>query len=48
MGGIELVLAIVKYIIKRHRGRLRISSTLGKGNEFTVIPPNSLRDGLVP
>ncbi len=39
MGGTGLGLAIVKHIINRHRGRLRIDSTLGKGSSFTVILP---------
>lgn len=39
MGGTGLGLAIVKHIINRHRGRLRISSELGRGSEFRVILP---------
>tara|TARA_R100000789_G_scaffold34563_5_gene37774 strand:- start:1967 stop:3013 length:1047 start_codon:yes stop_codon:yes gene_type:complete len=39
MGGTGLGLAIVKHIVNRHRGRLRISSTLGEGAEFSVILP---------
>lgn len=39
IGGTGLGLAIVKHIINRHRGRLRIESTLGKGSTFTVILP---------
>ncbi len=39
IGGTGLGLAIVKHIVGRHRGRLRISSTLGKGSTFTVILP---------
>ena len=39
MGGTGLGLAIVKHIISRHRGRLEITSTPGKGSEFTVILP---------
>jgi len=31
----------VKHIINRHRGRLRISSVVGQGSEFTVILPAS-------
>jgi two-component system phosphate regulon sensor histidine kinase PhoR len=38
-GGTGLGLAIVKHIINRHRGRLRVESTLGKGSEFRVILP---------
>jgi len=39
MGGTGLGLAIVKHIINRHRGRLKIESTLGKGSFFSVILP---------
>jgi two-component system phosphate regulon sensor histidine kinase PhoR len=39
VGGTGLGLAIVKHIINRHRGRLRIASTMGQGAEFTVIFP---------
>lgn len=39
MGGTGLGLAIVKHIINRHRGRLRIQSTLGDGSIFEVILP---------
>ncbi|MEQ9693858.1 ATP-binding protein [Shimia sp. SDUM112013] len=39
MGGTGLGLAIVKHILNRHRGRLQIESTLGKGSTFTVILP---------
>ena len=39
LGGTGLGLAIVKHIINRHRGRLRIESTLGQGSVFTVILP---------
>jgi two-component system, OmpR family, phosphate regulon sensor histidine kinase PhoR len=39
IGGTGLGLAIVKHIINRHRGRLRIESTLGQGSTFTVILP---------
>lgn len=41
-GGTGLGLAIVKHIVNRHRGRLKISSTRGKGSSFTVILPESL------
>ena len=39
VGGTGLGLAIVKHIINRHRGRLRIQSTLGQGTVFSVILP---------
>lgn len=39
MGGTGLGLAIVKHIVNRHRGRLRITSDLGKGSEFKVMLP---------
>ncbi|MGJ8626428.1 MAG: sensor histidine kinase [Sulfitobacter sp.] len=39
LGGTGLGLAIVKHILNRHRGRLKITSTLGQGAEFTVILP---------
>ncbi len=39
MGGTGLGLAIVKHILNRHRGRLRITSEVGKGSEFRVILP---------
>lgn len=40
MGGTGLGLAIVKHIVNRHRGRLRIESTLGQGSRFTVTLPH--------
>jgi two-component system phosphate regulon sensor histidine kinase PhoR len=42
-GGTGLGLAIVKHIVNRHRGELRITSTLGKGSTFKVILPASSR-----
>lgn len=39
MGGTGLGLAIVKHIVNRHRGRLRIESTLGQGSVFSVVLP---------
>jgi two-component system phosphate regulon sensor histidine kinase PhoR len=36
-GGTGLGLAIVKHIVTRHRGELKIASTLGKGSTFTVL-----------
>lgn len=41
LGGTGLGLAITKHIVNRHRGRLRISSTLGKGSTFSVVLPIS-------
>ncbi len=38
-GGTGLGLAIVKHIINRHRGRLMIDSSPGKGSTFAVILP---------
>jgi two-component system, OmpR family, phosphate regulon sensor histidine kinase PhoR len=38
-GGTGLGLAIVKHIVERHRGRLDISSKLGKGSRFTARFP---------
>jgi two-component system phosphate regulon sensor histidine kinase PhoR len=34
-----LGLSIVKHILSRHRGRLVIESTLGKGSTFSVYLP---------
>jgi two-component system phosphate regulon sensor histidine kinase PhoR len=39
LGGTGLGLAIVKHILNRHRGRLKITSILGQGAQFTVILP---------
>lgn len=38
-GGTGLGLAIVKHIVSRHRGRLNVESTRGKGSTFTVTLP---------
>jgi two-component system phosphate regulon sensor histidine kinase PhoR len=40
-GGTGLGLAIVKHIVLRHRGKLTIDSTLGKGATFRVFLPLS-------
>jgi two-component system phosphate regulon sensor histidine kinase PhoR len=39
MGGTGLGLAIVKHIVNRHRGRLRVDSTLGAGTVVTILLP---------
>tara|TARA_R110002049_G_scaffold23545_7_gene83549 strand:+ start:37506 stop:38555 length:1050 start_codon:yes stop_codon:yes gene_type:complete len=39
LGGTGLGLAIVKHILNRHRGRLKITSSLGEGAQFHVILP---------
>ncbi len=41
MGGTGLGLAIVKHIVERHRGRLEISSTVGKGTTVSVFLPTT-------
>ncbi len=38
-GGTGLGLAIVKHIVNRHRGRLSIESTPGRGSRFSVLLP---------
>lgn len=42
LGGTGLGLAIVKHIINRHRGRLRIDSTVGEGSRFSVLLQDDL------
>ena len=39
VGGTGLGLAIVKHIVERHRGRLDISSVVGKGTTVSVLLP---------
>lgn len=39
LGGTGLGLAIVKHIVERHRGRLDISSIVGKGTTISVLLP---------
>ncbi|MES2289655.1 MAG: ATP-binding protein, partial [Pseudomonadota bacterium] len=41
MGGTGLGLAIVKHIVERHRGRLEITSTVGKGTTVSVFLPTT-------
>jgi two-component system phosphate regulon sensor histidine kinase PhoR len=43
LGGTGLGLAIVKHVVNRHRGRLEIQSTQGKGSTFTVTLPRAPR-----
>ena len=45
LGGTGLGLAIVKHILNRHRGRLKITSQLGQGAQFTVILPQDVVGG---
>ena len=45
LGGTGLGLAIVKHIVNRHRGKLHVESTLGRGSVFTVILPSAANLG---
>jgi two-component system, OmpR family, phosphate regulon sensor histidine kinase PhoR len=40
-GGTGLGLAIVKHILSRHKARLEVQSTLGKGSTFNIVFPQS-------
>jgi two-component system, OmpR family, phosphate regulon sensor histidine kinase PhoR len=39
LGGTGLGLAIVKHVVERHRGRLDIASSVGKGTTVTILLP---------
>ncbi|MDF7775239.1 ATP-binding protein [Sphingomonas sp. AOB5] len=39
LGGTGLGLAIVKHVVERHRGRLDITSAVGKGTTVTILLP---------
>ncbi|WP_213982355.1 ATP-binding protein [Sphingomonas sp. dw_22] len=39
LGGTGLGLAIVKHVVERHRGRIDIASTVGKGTSVSVLLP---------
>jgi len=41
IGGTGLGLSIVKHIVSRHRGRMRIKSTLGRGSLFSIYLPKN-------
>jgi two-component system phosphate regulon sensor histidine kinase PhoR len=45
VGGTGLGLAIVKHVVSRHDGNLRISSTLNKGSIFSIDIPSHLIAG---
>ncbi len=40
-GGTGLGLAIVKHILNRHKAKLEVKSTLGKGSTFSILFPQS-------
>lgn len=44
MGGTGLGLSIVKHIVERHRGRLEIASTVGKGTTVSIFLPTTSGD----
>lgn len=37
LGGTGLGLAIVKHIVQRHRGRMDVTSEIGKGSRFSIV-----------
>jgi two-component system, OmpR family, phosphate regulon sensor histidine kinase PhoR len=44
VGGTDLGLAIVKHILVRHRGKLVITSSPGKGSTFNIyLPPEDFK-----
>lgn len=43
--GIGLGLAITKRIIEMHQGAVKVTSTRGKGTEFSIVLPSTLRTG---
>lgn len=46
MGGTGLGLSIVKHIVERHRGRMEISSTVGKGTTVSIFLPTTTGDAV--
>ena len=48
LGGTGLGLAIVKHIVERHRGRLDITSTPGKGTRVSVLLPRAETEAARP
>lgn len=48
LGGTGLGLAIVKHILNRHRGRLNVTSEIGRGSTFSVMLPIPARHRQAP